>query len=419
MAQPGPFQNPNNRQRPTQFNAAPGFGAAPQFPSQPAMGQQQRAPHRGPAHQFYQKPAAAPAPAQAPTSDGFFNQQATPVFTQDVSELQIQSFHQPGMNAVPPAQQQFQSTPAGFQHRHPAQGNNFGGYAQNAPQQTPPNSNPRHMQHPQQAQQADFINQFSSNPMAGLAMNSAQDFLQKQSEMYLPGAYGVWGSLKYYFTVNNSYVKSRLKILLLPFRHKNWRRIGNGEQDESKPMQYAPPTRDSNAPDLYIPLMGFLTYILIVGYSKGTSNQFSPDVITKDASYCLVMQLIEIGVLAACLYVLSSSISFSTWYLFRLQVHPIGDQCGRLPAARLDRLLRVAPVHWCCGGSVAEPTPENRLFRNYLLFGYVCLCWLTNKYCCACVLIDSCVFCLFESCSVSCLQLILVCWISYTTAPGE
>jgi len=48
--------------------------------------------------------------------------------------------------------------------------------------------------------------------MAGLAMNTAQDFLSKQSERYLPGAYGVWGNLKYYFTVNNSYVKSRLKV---------------------------------------------------------------------------------------------------------------------------------------------------------------------------------------------------------------
>lgn len=48
--------------------------------------------------------------------------------------------------------------------------------------------------------------------MAGLAMNTAQDFLHKQSAIYLPGAYGVWGSLKYYFTVNNSYVKSRLKV---------------------------------------------------------------------------------------------------------------------------------------------------------------------------------------------------------------
>lgn len=38
--------------------------------------------------------------------------------------------------------------------------------------------------------------------------------------------------------------------------------------------QYAPPSRDINAPDLYIPMMGFLTYILIVGYSKGTTNQY-------------------------------------------------------------------------------------------------------------------------------------------------
>ncbi|ETL86869.1 hypothetical protein, variant 1 [Phytophthora nicotianae] len=389
MAQPGSFQNPNNRQRPMQFNATPGFGAAPQFPSQPAMGQQ-RTPQRGPAHQFHQKSVASPAPMQASTSDGFFNQQAASAFTQD--------YHQPGMNAVPPAQQQFQSTPAGFQHRHPA----HGGYAQNVPQQTPPNSNPRpHMQHPQQAQQADFINQFSrsvdfyfidlkfmlnfafaaggSNPMAGLAMNSAQDFLQKQSEMYLPGAYGIWGSLKYYFTVNNSYVKSRLKILLLPFRHKNWRRIGNGEQDESKPMQYAPPTRDSNAPDLYIPLMGFLTYILLVGYSKGTSNQFSPDVITKDASYCLVMQMIEIGVLAACLYVLNSSISFldlvsfSGYKYIPLVINAVVFQLLGSIAYYVFLLYTGVAVSYftlnCMKGSVAEPSPENRLFRNYLLFG--------------------------------------------------
>ncbi|RLN52810.1 hypothetical protein BBJ29_000751 [Phytophthora kernoviae] len=310
MAQPGSSPSPNGqRQRPGQFQGTPGFNNTPQFPTQQPMGQQRATPQRGPAHQFYQKPAAPVDPAQNNTffnqqtqDTGFYNPQSAPAFSQD--------FQQTGANVVPPAQQQFQSTPAGFQHRHPAHGNNFG-YSKNS-QQTPPNSNPRQpvQQQQQQPQQPDFMNQFSSNPMAGLAMNSAQDFLHKQSELYLPGAYGIWGSIKYYFTVNNSYVKSRLKILLLPFRHKNWRRMGNGDQDESKPIQYAPPTRDSNAPDLYIPLMGFLTYILIVGYSKGTSNQFSPDVITKDASYCLVMQLIEIGVLAACLYVLNSSISF-------------------------------------------------------------------------------------------------------------
>ncbi|CEG43588.1 Predicted membrane protein [Plasmopara halstedii] len=378
MAQPGSFYNPNDHQRPTQHYAAP---AAPQFPAQSGMGQQ-RMPQRGPAHQFYQKPTATTTPG----TDGYLNPQAPPSYPQD--------FHQSGMNAVPLAQPQYQQTPANFQPHHQ---NNFGDYVSNVPLQTPPNSNPRaHMHH---RQQPDFIDQFSSNPMAGLAMNSAQDFLQKQSEMYLPGAYGVWGNLKYYFTVNNSYVKSRLKMLLLPFRHKTWRRFGNGEQDDSKPMQYAPPTRDSNAPDLYIPLMGFLTYILIVGYSKGTSNQFSPDVITKDASYCLVMQLIEIGVLAACLYVLNSSISFldlvsfSGYKYIPLVINAVVYQLLGSIAYYVSLLYTGVAVSYftlnCMKGSVAEPTPENRLFRNYLLFG------------------------------ASCLQLILVCWISYTTAPGE
>lgn len=389
MAQPGSFPNPNQRQRPAQFQSPAGFNSAPQFATQPAGPQRAQ---RGPAHTFYQKPAA-PAQNDAffnqqPQSDGFFNQQQAPAFSQD--------FQQAG--SVPA--QQFQTAPAGFQHRHPGHGDNFG-YAQ----QTPPHSNPRQpMQQPPrsnpgQAGQPDFMNQFSSNPMAGLAMNSAQDFLHKQSELYLPGAYGMWGNLKYYFTVNNSYVKSRLKILLLPFRHKNWRRMGNGEQDESKPMQYAPPTRDCNAPDLYIPLMGFLTYILIVGYCKGTSNQFSPDVITKDASYCLVMQLIEIGVLAACLYVLNSSISFldlvsfSGYKYIPLVINTVVFQLLGSVAYYVSLLYTGVAVSYftlnCMKGSVADPTPENRLFRNYLLFG------------------------------VSCLQLVLVCWISYTTAPTE
>ncbi|CAI5723102.1 unnamed protein product [Peronospora farinosa] len=387
MAQPGSFSNPNKHQQPVQLNLTPDGGKTPQFSTPPAIGHH-RTPQRGPAHQFYQKSATSSAPMQTlPQDAGFYNQQAPSAFSQD--------FQQPGMHVSPA--QQFQSMPTGFQHRHPS---NLDGYGQNPSQHTPmSNNSQQQVQHPQQVQQPDFINQFSSNPMAGLAMNSAQDFLQKQSEMYLPGAYGVWGSLKYYFTVNNSYVKSRLKILLLPFRHKNWRRMGNGDQDVSKPTQYAPPTHDSNAPDLYIPLMGFLTYILIVGYSKGTSNQFSPDVITKDASYCLVMQLIEIGVLAACLYVLNSSISFldlvsfSGYKYVPLVINTVVFQLLGSIAYYVSLLYTGIAVSYftlnCMKGSVAEPTPENRLFRNYLLFG------------------------------VSCLQLVLVCWISYTTAPGK
>jgi hypothetical protein len=138
-------------------------------------------------------------------------------------------------------------------------------------------------------------------------------------------------------------------------------------------MQYAPPTRDSNAPDLYIPLMGFLTYILIVGYCKGTSNQYvMPCVLGMTGvreKYILLIHLnfgkqVQPGrhyegcellprdaadrdrcagglpLRAEQLHLLPG-----LGLLLGLQVHPAGDQYDRLSAAGLDRVLRVAPVH--------------------------------------------------------------------------
>ncbi|GAB9463318.1 hypothetical protein Gpo141_00000783 [Globisporangium polare] len=408
MAQPVPFHDPNapfrpqQRQRPTGVNQpSPAFGYAgnagpgpavsgvQQFHSQPQV-------HRRPQpHQFHQQPQQ---PQSQPfftgggginaSPDGFYNPQPSHEFRQQPTS---QSFQNPNQGFAQPSQQPgsfgYGGGSQGFQSPPGSHGAMGGGQPQQQPQS-------------RMHQQPDFMNQISSNPMAGLAMNTAQDFLHKQSALYLPGAYGVWGSLKYYFTVNNSYVKSRLKILLFPFWHKNWRRIGSSEAaDANKPTQYAPPSRDINAPDLYIPMMGFLTYILIVGYSKGTTNQFSPDVIGKDASYCLVMQLVEIGVLAACLYLLNSSIafwdlvSFSGYKYIPLVIDTVVYQLAGPIAYYVVLLYTGVAVSFftlnCMKGSVAEPTPENRTFRNYLLFG------------------------------VSCLQLVLVCWISYTTAPRE
>ncbi|DAZ95507.1 TPA: hypothetical protein N0F65_001846 [Lagenidium giganteum] len=403
MSQPVPFHNPNapyqggqnqQRQRPTAHHANQGFSfgnphaGAPQFNAQPAAPQQPQRPQQPqPFYQgqqqetFYTPPAqtpAAPQDYQQPASHGFGQPQQA--FHRQPQQAQSQP-QQPGFGfAQGGGQQQQQPRPARPQH---------------------PNFLQQHQQQQQQRQQQqpDFFNDISQNPMAGLAMNTAQDFLQKQSQIYMPGAYGVWGSLKYYFTVNNSYVKNRLKMLLLPFWHKNWRRVGPSEHDESKMTQFAPPSRDVNAPDLYIPLMGFLTYILIVGYTKGTSNQFSPDVIGKDASYCLVMQLVEIGIFAACLYLLNSSISFldlvsfSGYKYVPLVINTVVFQLAGPIAYYVALLYTGVAVSYftlnCMKGSVAEPTPENRTFRNYVLFG------------------------------VSCLQLVLVSWISYTTSPHE
>lgn len=39
---------------------------------------------------------------------------------------------------------------------------------------------------------------------------------------------------------------------------------------------YAPPSGDINAPDLYLPLMSFITFVLITGLLKGTKEKWVP-----------------------------------------------------------------------------------------------------------------------------------------------
>ena len=48
-----------------------------------------------------------------------------------------------------------------------------------------------------------------------------------------------------------------------------------------------------NAPDLYIPCMAFSTYILLVGFSNGQSNQFTPEALFQAAYSCVIFQVFE------------------------------------------------------------------------------------------------------------------------------
>ncbi|KAG2242462.1 hypothetical protein Bca52824_095689 [Brassica carinata] len=72
---------------------------------------------------------------------------------------------------------------------------------------------------------------------------------------------------QYYFQVNDQYVRNKLKIVLLPFLHRgHWTRISEPVVGR---LSYKPPIYDINAPDLYIPLMAFGTYLVLAGFSLG------------------------------------------------------------------------------------------------------------------------------------------------------
>ncbi|RXG69714.1 Protein YIF1B, partial [Armadillidium vulgare] len=74
--------------------------------------------------------------------------------------------------------------------------------------------------------------------------------------------------LKYYFAVDTKYVLKKLKLLFFPFTHS--RSIRYNSEDE-EPVQ---PRYDINAPDLYIPVMAFVTYILVAGLCLGLQMCF-------------------------------------------------------------------------------------------------------------------------------------------------
>ncbi|KAL6054784.1 Protein transport protein yif1 [Balamuthia mandrillaris] len=111
-------------------------------------------------------------------------------------------------------------------------------------------------------------------------------------------------NLKYYFNVNNSYVLNKIRLLLCPVLHKSWKRRVVRTQEGQE--VYPPPKDDLNAPDLYLPLMAFVTYILIAGFILGTRGSFTPEVLGMAFSKGFISLCIEVVLLKFGFYLLNS-----------------------------------------------------------------------------------------------------------------
>lgn len=105
-------------------------------------------------------------------------------------------------------------------------------------------------------------------------------------------------SLKYYFAVDTGYVLKKLLLLFFPFAQKDWLpKYTSNEQ--------VAPRDDVNVPDLYIPAMAFVTYILAAGSIFGLKNAFSPEKLGMQASYALFWLLLEVAMCMMILYLMN------------------------------------------------------------------------------------------------------------------
>ncbi|XP_069681617.1 protein YIF1B-A isoform X2 [Periplaneta americana] len=165
-----------------------------------------------------------------------------------------------------------------------------------------------HANAPPMDQGFSIPSQFLNEPLvANVAMQygqalvgSGKQLVDRELEKYVPVS-----RLKYYFAVDTGYVTRKLGLLFFPFTHSDW--SVKYEQDE--PVQ---PRYEINAPDLYIPTMAYVTYVLVAGLVLGMQDRFSPEMLGIQASSALAWTVFEILVELITLYITNIQTNLKT-----------------------------------------------------------------------------------------------------------
>ncbi|ESK88699.1 copii-coated vesicle component hrf1 [Moniliophthora roreri MCA 2997] len=206
----------------------------------------------------------------------------------------------PSTPVSPDGYQRYSSSPAPPQHHHqqqhyqPQQQQHQ--YSQHHPSGHIPQN--QYQQRPEQQQQSfipqpdfaawginDATTQFGMQ-LGTSAVAAGQEYVQKNFGGIIP-----LRSIKHHFNVSNSYVMRKLKLVVFPWTHKTWsRRVHRTENGQT---EWQTPREDVNSPDLYIPLMAFVTYILLSAFHSGLNARFHPRILGESASSALGVVIVD------------------------------------------------------------------------------------------------------------------------------
>lgn len=183
-----------------------------------------------------------------------------------------------------------------------------------------------------------------SDPMSNLAMaygsslaSQGREMVDKNLDRFIPIS-----KLKYYFAVDTVYVGKKLGLLVFPYMHQNW----EVAYQQDTPVA---PRFDINAPDLYIPAMGFITYILIAGLAMGTQNRFSPELLGLQASSALVWLIMEVLAVLLSLYLVSVNTELTTIDLLAFSGYKyVGMIVGVVSGLLFGKMGYYLSLLWCC-----------------------------------------------------------------------
>lgn len=130
------------------------------------------------------------------------------------------------------------------------------------------------------------------NPMAQYGLNATKAFAGSWLSNF-------WSSLHVYFDVTNTYVIKKIQLITVPYIFR-----GEWQQELNADGFPGSPKYNQHAPDLYIPLMSFITFILLSGLKSGFSGNFSPQILGLTASSSIIFLCFELMIVYGGLYFL-------------------------------------------------------------------------------------------------------------------
>ncbi|XP_014275586.1 protein YIF1B-B [Halyomorpha halys] len=151
-------------------------------------------------------------------------------------------------------------------------------------------------------------NNYLANPFANVAvqygsklMGTGKEMMDKEINRYIQVPV-----LKQYFAVDTTYVRNKLRLVFFPFLNKDW------SLKYCENMRVGP-RNDLNCPDLYLPFMAFLTYVLIAGVLLGINDLFEPEKLGIIASQALAWTIVEVLIQIALIYFFNIQINATTY----------------------------------------------------------------------------------------------------------
>lgn len=174
----------------------------------------------------------------------------------------------------------------------------------------PNNMNYNNAQQPNNAAQPNQpnFNNFLSDPAAQMglhfsqsALSASQQYMQQNLSQFVSDE-----NIKYYFKVSNSYVFHKLGLIAFPYRNKSWiRQFRTTTDAQGNTVDiYATPIDDVNAPDLYIPSMSLMTYILVWAILSGFEGEFHPQLLGYALTRTIAYYIVDVLLLKISFYAL-------------------------------------------------------------------------------------------------------------------